>query len=66
MDDDPVATSRALERASERVLASATLDDHTADAIRTACEQLAADRTNGENLESSIRQLRDLLAHATG
>jgi hypothetical protein len=65
MDDDPVATSRALERAAARVLSSATLDDRTADAIRTACEQLAADRTNGENLESSSRLLRDLLERAT-
>ena len=65
MDDDPVATSRSLERAAARVLASVTLDDDTAGAIRTACEQLAADRTNGENLESSITRLRDLLARAT-
>lgn len=59
---DAVATGRALERAAERTLATADLDDRTAREIRTACQQLAADRANGENLDASIDRLRDLLA----
>ena len=62
--DDPVATSRAVERAARRVLASEPLDDQDALDLKTACEQLAADRTNGENLDSSIRRLRVLLARS--
>jgi Cdc6-like AAA superfamily ATPase len=64
-DHDPVAASRALERAAARMLTSGGLDARTAHDITTACEQLAADRTNGENLEGPINQLRELLERAT-
>lgn len=63
-DPDPIATSRALERRAARILASGVLDDRTAGDITTACDQLAADRTNGENLDGSIDRLRELIARA--
>ena len=61
---DPVATSRSLELAAERLLARAGVDDRRAREVRTACRQLAADRTNGEDLDDSIHRLRELLARA--
>jgi len=60
---DAVATSRALARAAKRLLAADRLDDDEVGEIRVACEELAADRTNGENLDEPIQRVRDLLAH---
>jgi len=59
---DIVAASRALERAAARILESAGLDRRSQLEIRSACEQLAADRTNGEALDGSMDRLRALVA----
>lgn len=59
--EDPVAASRAVERAAARLLTSNDLDEATRREIRVACEQLVADRTNGESLDGSTRRLRELL-----
>ena len=61
---DPIATSRALERLAAHVLASGGLDDRTAGEITASCDQLSADRTNGENLDGPIDRLRELIARA--
>jgi hypothetical protein len=62
---DPVAASRALERAAERLLARSDLDERQALDVRSACEQLVADRTNGEALDDSMSRLREVLAQTS-